>query len=199
MGRKAIFPRPGVGDLLEFVKSKFDIVFWAKGKIEEIVEELGPVFTQYQLAMVRQLFDTSSLQKLGFKKGSDKEILLKDIKFILQSFPQYLPENVVLLDCQPYRCSLNPFYSAIFAESFNGHSKDDFVLGKLLPYLKILHVSKMPLHMTIKSNYPSWGKKKLCLDWKRNDDIWSTIERSGIGNRDHFRKFRQNRDNCKVK
>jgi hypothetical protein len=194
VGKKAIFPRPGVEALLEFLKSKFDIVLWAGVKIDEVVQELDPIFTEDQLFMMRRILDDSSLRKLGFMENSNKEILLKDINSILKTYPEYCPENVVLVECQPHRCSLNPFYSSLFAESFNGQSSDNFLVEKLLPYLMNLYVSKKSLHMTIKANYPTWGKKALASDWRRNQDIWSAIERSGIGNKDHFRRFRHNRD-----
>ncbi|KAL3678824.1 hypothetical protein R1sor_021780 [Riccia sorocarpa] len=71
----------------------------------------------------------------------DIRLVLKPLKTVWETFPDFNARNTLLVDVNPYRASANPEDTGIFPKPFTGSYSDKYLTTVLLPYLEGLSLA----------------------------------------------------------
>lgn len=143
-------------------------------KLKNLSKQLESVLTGSERDCLKFVFGQERVLDSGTKvPNSDKPIFFKRLQLIWDTFKDYDPENIILIDDSPYKTSLNPFYSSLYPTPYTGGGDDSFLKNILYPFLLEIGGSSQTLHREILQKYPSWSQVTLEGDWRENQGIWS--------------------------
>lgn len=199
--KKLVVARPFVNQFLERALEHFDVGIWSCMRFQNVKRQVDLVISKSVIERLKFVLGQETAYNTGSTfPDSDKPIFLKPLSRILFQHPEYLKEDVILVDDSPYKTSINALYSSLYPVPFelipgtnvSTKAKDTFLLSTLLPYLlKILGISgNCNLHKAIENNYPAWSADTLEKDYTSNKLIWEKIFEMKFNHHpEHLAKF----------
>ncbi|KAL3675541.1 hypothetical protein R1sor_025489 [Riccia sorocarpa] len=141
VGAKKIIRRNGVQEFITRCLELFDIAFWTCSDRNLLYDYTFYLF--FGVQWDKFLFKWDQGKALDTKERwtrNNREIrlVLKPLKTVWETFPDFNARNTLLVDVHPYRASANPENTGIFPNPYTGSSSDKYLTTVLLPYLEDL-------------------------------------------------------------
>jgi hypothetical protein len=139
---------------------------------KNLLNLVDKVFSSEEVDGVEFIYSQSLVQNSGFQAHSTKPAFLKRLCLIPDLERDCEKMEVILVDNSPYKTTTNPFFSSLYVEGFDGSNHDVFLKETLMPYLRLLSETNLPLWKANELFYPEFSQKALKGDWKENYPIW---------------------------
>ncbi|KAL3691356.1 hypothetical protein R1sor_005007 [Riccia sorocarpa] len=167
IGAKKVIRRNGVQEFITRCFELFDIALWTCSDRNLLYDYTYYLFSgeQYGKFLFRwdqgKALDTN---ERWTRNHREIRLLLKPLKTVSKSFPDFNARNTLLVDVNPYRASANPEDTGIFPVPYTGSYTDQYLTTVLLPYLEglsqafdireyvrehVLQGSQRPLHSVL--------------------------------------------------
>ncbi|KAL3679496.1 hypothetical protein R1sor_022452 [Riccia sorocarpa] len=164
VGAKKVIRRNGVQEFITRCFELFDIALWMCSDRNLLYDYTYYLFSgeQYDKFLFRwdqgKALDTNERWTPNHR---EIRLLLKPLKTVWETFPDFNARNTLLVDVNPYRASANPEDTGIFPVPYTGSYTDQYLTTVLLPYLEglsqafdireyvrehVLQGSQRPLH-----------------------------------------------------
>ncbi|KAL3700764.1 hypothetical protein R1sor_018786 [Riccia sorocarpa] len=164
IGSKKIIRRNGVEEFITRCFDLFDLALWTCTDSNALREYMFYLFSgeQYDKFLFKwdqgKALDTN---EMWTRNNQQIRLLLKPLKTVWETFPNFNAKNTLLVDIHPFRTSANSEDTGIFPMPYTGSHSDTFLTTVLLPYLEglsqafdiheyvrehVLQGSQRPLH-----------------------------------------------------
>ncbi|KAL3693602.1 hypothetical protein R1sor_007253 [Riccia sorocarpa] len=164
VGAKKVIRKNGVQEFITRCFELFDIAFWMCSDRNLLYDYTYYLFSgeQYGKFLFRwdqgKALDTN---ERWTRNHREIRLLLKPLKTVWETFPDFNARNTLLVDVNPYRASANPEDTGIFPVQYTGSYTDQYLTTVLLLYLEglsqafdireyvrehVLQGSQRPLH-----------------------------------------------------
>ncbi|KAL3681030.1 hypothetical protein R1sor_023986 [Riccia sorocarpa] len=164
VGTKKVIRRNGVQEFITRCLELFDIALWTCSDRNLLYDYTYYLFSgeQYSKFLFRwdqgKALDT---KERWTRNNREIRLVLKPLKTIWETFPDFNARNTLLVDVNPYRASANPEDTGIFPAPYTGSYNDKYLITVLLSYLEgisqcfdvreyvrehVLQGSQRPLH-----------------------------------------------------
>ncbi|KAL3699700.1 hypothetical protein R1sor_017722 [Riccia sorocarpa] len=164
VGTKKVIRRNGVQEFITRCLELFDIALWTCSDRNLLYDYTFYLFSgeQYGKFLFRwdhgKALDT---KERWTRNNREIRLVLKPLKTVWETFPNFNARNTLLVDVNPYRASANPEDTGIFPAPYTGSYNDKYLTTVLLPYLEglsqcfdvreyvrehVLQGSQRPLH-----------------------------------------------------
>ncbi|KAL3697487.1 hypothetical protein R1sor_011563 [Riccia sorocarpa] len=141
IGAKKVIRRNGVQEFITRCFEMFDIALWTCSDRNLLYDYTYYLFSgeQYGKFLFRwdhgKALDTN---ERWMRNHREIRLLLKPLKTVWETFPDFNARKTLLVDVNPYRASANPEDTGIFHVPCTGSYTDRYLTTVLLPYLECL-------------------------------------------------------------
>lgn len=129
VGMFVVWKRPYLEEFIEFCLEHFDVAVFSSVRPHNIAPLIDLVFGERKQELVF-VWDQTKCTTFGRDPDNKmKPLFIKPLGLILEAFPQYSADSVLIVDDSPYKCLRNPPNTAIHPIPWDPSQTDD---GELL-------------------------------------------------------------------
>ncbi|KAL3691615.1 hypothetical protein R1sor_005266 [Riccia sorocarpa] len=139
VGTKKVIRRNGVQEFITRCLELFDIALWTCSDRNLLYDYTFYLFSGEQYGKFLFRWDQGKAldtKERWTRNNREIRLVLKPLKTVWETFPNFNVRNTLLVDVNPYRASANPEDTGIFPAPYTGSYNDKYLTTVLLPYLE---------------------------------------------------------------
>ncbi|KAL3698466.1 hypothetical protein R1sor_012542 [Riccia sorocarpa] len=144
VGTKKVVRRNGVQEFMTRCLELFDVALWSCSDRNTLFEQMFYLLSPLEYDKLFFKWDQGKAldtKERWTRNNRQIRLVLKPLKTVWETFPDFNARNTLLVDVNPYRASANPEDTGIFPAPYTGSYSDKYLTTVLLPYLEGLSQS----------------------------------------------------------